>query len=187
MRAEDLLEAVGAADEELLERSEQGIRRRRPVRGRKKHGAAGQYYELFKAAAACILILILGGVYLRYSLDTGGSSGSTAAGEGEQTAAIMEELLVTIREWRTDGFLGIIEEGEFAEGERRLVQGDEVLICIEENTEVVLQDGSILSGADLWETEQSFFVGDTVSVGVQSYEPESGKIYAYHIEPAPEP
>lgn len=223
MTAEDLLYAIGEADEELLERSEQFKRKRHiSLQGLIRVKRAAKIRNLGYAAAA--VVLLAAGTYLWQNgiiNDSTGKSGGTdgspnqeagvpeMAAEGasradagssgamedgqsgyEQDIPVqMQRLQMIVLEWREDGFTGIVEEadesGIFSEEES-------VTVVLQDNTEVILEDGSsLICDAVFYEAiqqkaqEWGLAAGDTVCVLFESYDKEPDRVYAGRISAAP--
>lgn len=124
MKAEDLLKAIGEADEELLERSEQSGRKE-PVQQRKQPDRKAYLrsfvcmrraasVRILGLAAACVLFLAAG-VYVGQNVFGNGRAGSGSSSAGNGGAAAEGDLEAGMPE--------MAMEGEFSSGHEEMAEG----------------------------------------------------------------
>lgn len=184
MRAEQLLEAIGSADEGLLERCERAEQSGGRVTLWMKEISWRKLCTMAACLAACVIVIMpvimtWGHMDFGRSKSEGNASGSSGI--------TMEEILVEITAWKEDGFEGRVSVKESNAG---FDEGEYITVLFRENTAIVGKDGTVYTYGQMkelpaeWAVGYGYEVGDLVSVGFQKYDKQSGTIDAYHVEEA---
>lgn len=169
MKTIDLYNAFCAVDDDILERSETA------ARGRKKNG-----WLKWGAAAACLCVIISLSVIILHQDEP----------ELLTTEGHLEIINVELVEWQSNGFKAVVADT----GNSSIFPAGAELTVIfrENNTEIVIDDGSCYGYGEIQTSDIEWPAGSIIEVGFGVYEKYDAnrgyenKVYAYHVELAPQ-
>ena len=166
MRSIDLYTAIRAVDDDILERSEDAACERKKKSGWLKWGAA----------AACLCVIISLSVIILHQDEP----------ELLTTEGHLEIINVELVEWQSNGFKAVVVD---IGNSSIFPAGAELTVIFRENnTEIVIDDGSSYGYGEIQTSDIEWPVGSIIEVGFGVYEKYDAnrgyenKVYAYHVE-----
>ena len=170
MRSIDLYTAVRAVDDDILERSENAACERKKKSGWLKWGAA----------AACLCVIISLSVIILHQDEP----------ELLTTEGHLEIINVELVEWQSNGFKAVVVD---IGNSIIFPAGAELTVIFRENnTEIVIDDGSSYGYGEIQTSDIEWPVGSIIEVGFGVYEKYDANrgyennVYAYRVELAPQ-